>query len=103
LPNSPPPHLRLTGIRFLTNPLLLKLGLHLLARGMLLTELLLRRAKRGGPVCQGRPQLLDLLGLLLSLTLLGPRALEGRAVLLELGTSRGDLGLPPRRYGARSR
>jgi hypothetical protein len=83
------------------SPLLLKLGLHLLARGLLLTELLLRRGERGGLVRQGCPQPLGLVGLLLSLTLLGPRPLEGRAILLELGTSRGDLGLPRRRHGAR--
>jgi hypothetical protein len=85
------------------SPLLLKLGLRLLARGSLLTELLLLRGERGSLVHQGRPQPLGLLGLLLGLTLPGPRALEGRAVLLELGTSRGDLGLPRRRYGARPR
>jgi hypothetical protein len=85
------------------SPLLLKLGLRLLACGLLLTELILRRGERGGLVRQGRPQPLSLPGLLLSLTLLGLRALEGRAVLLELGTSRGDLGLPLRRYGARPR
>jgi hypothetical protein len=57
------------------SPLLLKLGLRLLARGLLLTELLLRRGERGGLVRQGRPQPLGLLGLLLDLTLPGPRAL----------------------------
>jgi hypothetical protein len=70
---------------------------------LLLTELLLRCGERGGLVRQARPQLLDLLGLLLSQTLPGPRPLEGRAVLLKLGTSRGHLGLPLRRHGARPR
>jgi hypothetical protein len=72
-------------------------------RGSLLTELLLRRGERGSLARQGRPQPLDLLGLLLGLTLPGPRPLEGRAVLLELGASRGDLGLPRRRNRARRR
>jgi hypothetical protein len=83
------------------SPLLLKLGLHLLACGLLLMELLLRRGKRGGLVRQGRPQPLGLLVLLLGLTLPSPRPLEGRAVLLKLGTSGGHLGLPLRRHGAR--
>jgi hypothetical protein len=81
--------------------LLLKLGLRLLARGLLLTELLLHRGKCGGLVRQGRPQPLGLLGLLLGQTLPGPCTLEGRAVLLELGTSRGHLSLPLCLYGAR--
>jgi hypothetical protein len=85
------------------SPLLLKLGLRVLARGLLLTELLLRRGERGGLVRQARPQPLGLLGLLLSLTLPGLRPLEGRTVLLKLGTSRGHLGLPLRRHGARPR
>jgi hypothetical protein len=83
------------------SPLLLKLGFRLLVRGLLLTELLLRHGECGGLVRQGRPQPLGLLGLLPGPTLPGPRALEGRAVLLELGTSRGDLGLPRRHYSAR--
>jgi hypothetical protein len=37
------------------SPLLLKLGLRLLARGSLLTELLLRRGERDSLVRQGRP------------------------------------------------
>jgi hypothetical protein len=82
------------------SPLLLKLGLRLLVCGLLLTELLLRRGERGSLVRQGRPQPLGLLGLLLGLTLPGSRPLEGRVVLLELGTSGGDLGLPRRCYGA---
>jgi hypothetical protein len=57
------------------SPLLLKLGLCLLARGLLLTELLLRRGERGGLVRQGCPQPLGLLGPLLGLTLPGPRPL----------------------------
>jgi hypothetical protein len=80
------------------SPLLMKQGLRLLARG-----LLLRRGKRGGLVCQGGPQPLGLIGLLLGLTLPGPRPLEGRTVLLKLGTSRGHLGHPLRRHGARPR
>jgi hypothetical protein len=85
------------------SPLLLKLSFRLLARSLLLTELLLRRDECGSLVRQGRPQPLGLLGLLLGLTLRSPHPLEGRAVLLELGTSRGDLGLPRRRDGARPR
>jgi hypothetical protein len=69
-------------------PLLLKPSFRLLARALLLLELPLRRRKRGNPVCQVDPQLIGLLGLLLSLTLQGPRPLESCAVLLELGSSR---------------
>jgi hypothetical protein len=85
------------------SPLLLKLDLRLLARGLLLTKLHLRRDKRDGLVRQGCPQPLGFHGLLLGPTLPGPRPLEGRAVLLKLGTSRGHLGLPLRRHGARPR
>jgi hypothetical protein len=60
-----------------------------LARGPLLTELLLHCGERDSLVRQGRPQPIGLLGLLLSLTLPGPRPLEGRAVLLEQGVSGG--------------
>jgi hypothetical protein len=74
-----------------SDTILLELGLRLLACSLLLTELLLRRGERGSLVCQGRPQPLGFLGLLLGLTLPGPRPLEGRAVLLELGASGGDL------------
>jgi hypothetical protein len=35
--------------------LLLELGLRLLARGLLLMELPLRRGERGSLACQGRP------------------------------------------------
>jgi hypothetical protein len=56
-----------------SSPLLLKLGLRLLARGLLLTELLLRRGEHGGLVRQGRLQPLGLLGLFLGLSLPGPR------------------------------
>jgi hypothetical protein len=83
------------------SPLLQKRGLRLLARGLLLMELLLRRGERGGLVRQARPQPLGLLGLLLILTLPGLCPLEGRAVPLKLGTSRGHLGLPLRHHGAR--
>jgi hypothetical protein len=86
-----------------SSPLSLELGFRLLTRGSLLTELLLRRGERGSLARQGRPQPLGLLGLLLGLTLPGPHPLEGRAVLLELGASRGDLGLPHRRDGVRPR
>jgi hypothetical protein len=79
---------------------LLELGLRLLARSLLLAELLLRRSERGSLVPHGRPQLLGFLGPLLGLTPPGPHPLEGRAVLLELCASGGDLGLPHRRDGA---
>jgi hypothetical protein len=52
---------------------------------------------------KSRPQPLRLLGLLLGLALLGPRPLEGHAVLLELGTGGNNLGLPRRRDGVRPR
>jgi hypothetical protein len=81
----------------------LELGFRLLTRSSLLTELLLRRGERGSLACQGCPQPLGLLGLLLGLTLPGPHPLEGRTVLLELGASRGDFGLPHHRDGARPR
>jgi hypothetical protein len=77
----------------------LELGFRLLTRGSLLTELLLHRGERSTLAHQGRPKPLGLLGLLLGLTLPGLRPLEGRAVLLELGASRGDLDLPRRRNG----
>jgi hypothetical protein len=83
--------------------LLLESGLRLLVRGPFLTELLLRRGERLDLARQGRPQPLCLLGLFLGLALSGPRPLEGRAVLLELGAGSGDHGLPRRRYGARPR
>jgi hypothetical protein len=85
------------------SPLLLELSIYLLARDLLLTELLLRRDERGGLVRQARPQPLGLLGILLCLTLPVLRSLEGRAILLELGTNRGHLGLPLRRHGVRPR
>jgi hypothetical protein len=72
--------------------LLLEPGLRLLARRPFLTELLLHRDERGSLARQGRPQPLRLLGLFLGLALPGPRPLEGRAVLLELGAGGGDLG-----------
>jgi hypothetical protein len=75
-------------------PLLLELSLRLLARALLLQELPFHRGECGNPVRQVRPQLLGLLGLLLSLALPRPCSLEGCAVLLELGSSRGDLRLP---------
>jgi hypothetical protein len=83
--------------------LLLKLAFRLLARSLLLLELLLRRDDRGGLVGQAGPQLLGLLGPLLGLTLADPLYLEGCAVLRELGASRGHLRLPLGRHGARSR
>jgi hypothetical protein len=86
-----------------SSTLLLKPGLRLLARSLLLTELFLHHGERGGLVRQGNPQPLGFLGPLLKLTLPGPRPLEGRAVLSELGASRDDLGLPRRRDGARPR
>jgi hypothetical protein len=64
-----------------------------------LPKLLFHRGEGGSLVCQAGPQLLGLLGLLLSLAPLSPCSLEGRTVLLELGTSRGHLGLPLRRQG----
>jgi hypothetical protein len=84
-----------------SSTLLLEPGLRLLARSLLLTELFLHRGERGGLVRQGRPQPLGFLSPLLGLTLLSPRPLEGRAVLLELSASGNDLGLPRRRDGAR--
>jgi hypothetical protein len=56
------------------SPLLLK-SFRLLARSLLLTELLLRCGERGSLVHQGRPQPLGFLGLLLGLTLPGLRPL----------------------------
>jgi hypothetical protein len=82
-------------------PLLLELSLCLLARVSLLPKLLLRRGEGGGLVRQGGPQLLGLLSLPLGLALPSTRSLEGRVVLLELGTSRGHLRLPLRRHGPR--
>jgi hypothetical protein len=72
-------------------------------RGLFLPELLLRRDERGGLVRQASPQPLGLPGLLLGLTLPGPRSLKGCAFLPELGTSRGHLRLPLYRHGARPR
>jgi hypothetical protein len=66
-------------------PLLLELGLRLLARNPFVPELLLRRGERGGLVRQAGPQLLCLLGLLFGLALPCTCSLEGRVVLLELG------------------
>jgi hypothetical protein len=74
--------------------LLLEPSFRPLARAPLLLELLLRCDKRGNPVRQVGPQLLGLHGLLLSLALPGLRSLEGCAVLLELGLSRGKLRFP---------
>jgi hypothetical protein len=76
--------------------LLLELGLRLLASGPFLTELLLRCGERLGLARQGSPQPVRLLGLLLGLALPGPRSLEGRVVLLELGAGSDDLDLPRR-------
>jgi hypothetical protein len=90
-----------------TGPLLLKPAFRLLACDSLLPELLLRRDDRGGLVGQAGPQLLGLLGPLLSLALLGPEPgphpLEGCAVPLELGASRDHLCLPLGRHGVRPR
>jgi hypothetical protein len=69
------------------SPLLLELVLCLLACGSLLSELLLRRRERRGLLGHARPQLLRLLGILLGLALPSARFLEGRAVLLKLGTN----------------
>jgi hypothetical protein len=82
-------------------PLLLELGLCLLACDPFLPEQLLRRGERGGLVRQASLQLLRLLGLLFGLALPSMRSLEGRAVLLELGPNCGHLGLPLRRQGPR--
>jgi hypothetical protein len=79
-------------------PLLLKLSLRLLARALLLTELLPHHGKRGGLVCQIGPQPLGLLGILLSLALPRSRPLEGGAVLLELGLRRSEHSLPLHRH-----
>jgi hypothetical protein len=84
-------------------PLLLELGLHLLARDLFLPELLLRRGERGGLVRQASPQPLRLLCPLFCLALPSSRSLERRAILLELGPNRGHLGLPLRRQGSRPR
>jgi hypothetical protein len=82
-----------------SNSLLLELSIRLLARVPLALKLLLRRSEGGSLVSQAGPQLLDLLGLFLSLALPGPCSLEGRTVLLELGVSRGHLRLPFRCHG----
>jgi hypothetical protein len=82
-------------------PLLLELSLRLLARVSLLPKLLLRRGEGGGLVRHGGPQLLSLLGLLLGLALPSTHSIEGRAVFLELGMSRGHLRLPLHRHGPR--
>jgi hypothetical protein len=66
-----------------------------------LPELLFRRGKGGSLVRQIGPQLLGLLSLLLGLALPSPCSLEGRTILLELGTSRAHLGLPLRHQGPR--
>jgi hypothetical protein len=79
--------------------LLLESSFRLLARALLLLELPLCRGERGIPLRQLDSQLLSLLGLLLGLALPRPCSLEGCAVLLELGSSRGDLCLPLRRHG----
>jgi hypothetical protein len=84
-------------------PLLLELGLRLLARDLFLLELILHRGERGGLVRQAGPQLVRLPGLLFSPALPSSRSLKGRAVLLELGPSRGHLGLPLRRQASRPR
>jgi hypothetical protein len=86
-----------------SGPLLLKLAFRLLACDSLLPKLLFRRDDRGGLVDQVGPQLLGLLGPLLSLILQGPRSLEGCAVPLELGTSRDHLRLPLSRHDVRPR
>jgi hypothetical protein len=78
-------------------PLLLELGLRLLARDLFLPEPILRRGERGGLVRQAGPQLLRLLSPLFGLALPSTRSLEDRAILLELGPNRGHLGLPLRR------
>jgi hypothetical protein len=82
-------------------PLLLELSLHLLVRVAPLLRLLLCRGEKSGLVRQNGPQLLSRLGLLLGLALPSTRSLEGRAFLLELGTSHGHLRLPLRRHGSR--
>jgi hypothetical protein len=82
-------------------PLLLELSLRLAVRILLLQEPLLRRGEGGSLVCQNGPQLLSLLVLLLGLALPSTCSLEGRAVLLELDTSRGHLCLPLRRHSPR--
>jgi hypothetical protein len=86
-----------------SGPLLPELGLRLLARDLFLPELLLRRGERSGLVRQASPYPLRLLGLLFGLALPSTRSLEGRAVLLELGSNRGNLGPPLRRQGSRPR
>jgi hypothetical protein len=84
-------------------PLLLELGLRLVARDLFLPELILRRGERGGLVHQAGPQPVRLPGLLFSLALPSSRSLEGRAVLLELGPNRGHLVLPLRHQASRPR
>jgi hypothetical protein len=76
--------------------LLLELVLCLLTRDSLLPELLLRRRERRDILSHERPQLLRLLGLLLGLALPSACFLEGRAILLKLGTNQGNLSLPLR-------
>jgi hypothetical protein len=78
--------------------LLLEPSFRLLAHAIPLLELPLRCGERGSPLCQLDSQLLSLLGLLLGLALPRPCSLEDCAVLLELGSSRGDLRLPLRRH-----
>jgi hypothetical protein len=73
------------------SPLLLELVLFLLACGPLLLVLLLRRHERHGLLGHARPQLLRLLGLL-GLALPSARFLEGRAILLKLGTVGAEYG-----------
>jgi hypothetical protein len=84
-------------------PLLLELSLRLLARTPLLLELLPHLGKRGDLLRQADPQPLNLLGFLLSLTLPGPRPLEGCAILLELGSSGSKLRLELRPAARSSR
>jgi hypothetical protein len=84
------------------SPLLLELVLCLLARGPLLPVMLLLRRKRRVILGHTRPQLLRLLGLLLGLALPSACFLEGRAILLKLGTNLGHLSLPLRHQSARS-
>ena len=71
-------------------PLLLELALCLLTRAPLLAKLILHRGERRDLLLQISAQLLGLLGLLLGLSLPGPRPLEGGAVLLELGLRRDE-------------
>jgi hypothetical protein len=78
--------------------LLLGPSLRLLARALLLAELLPHRSKRGDLIRQVSSQPLGLLGFLLVLGLPRLRPLEGGAILLELSLRRGEGRLPLRRY-----